>query len=154
MGIIFNFNWSEKRKEIIKRCQKEQKQLKDMKDAQIENMDAIKLIEQHNDKDTLIYCDPPYVHSSLVDRHYEHDFSLEQHRELLSVLKRHKGYVMISGYESELYNLELSMWPQIKKQVKVGITTKKKSNRQEIIWCNFDPPMQLNLFYDEGEMEK
>ncbi|HAC4847979.1 TPA_asm: hypothetical protein GZV06_15020 [Listeria monocytogenes] len=35
MGTIFNFNWSEKRKEIIKRCQKEQKQLKDMKDALI-----------------------------------------------------------------------------------------------------------------------
>ncbi|MBC1353798.1 hypothetical protein HB837_15410 [Listeria innocua] len=35
MGIIFNFNWSKKRKESIKRCQKEQKQLKDMKDALI-----------------------------------------------------------------------------------------------------------------------
>ncbi|MBC1377868.1 hypothetical protein [Listeria innocua] len=33
MRSIFHLNWSEKRKEIIKKCQKEQKQLKDMKDA-------------------------------------------------------------------------------------------------------------------------
>ncbi|EPQ8988818.1 DNA adenine methylase [Listeria monocytogenes] len=117
-----------------------------LKDAQIENMDAIKLIEQHNDIDTLIYCDPPYIPSSLVDKHYKHSFSLEQHRDLISVLKKHKGHVMISGYESELYNLELSLWPRIEKQVKVGITTEKKSDRQEIIWCNFEPPMQLKLF--------
>ncbi|WP_308699565.1 DNA adenine methylase, partial [Salmonella enterica] len=53
-----------------------------LKDAQIENVDAIKLIEQHNDKDTLIYCDPPYVATSLASSHYQHDFSLEQHKEL------------------------------------------------------------------------
>ncbi|WP_256084581.1 hypothetical protein, partial [Listeria monocytogenes] len=23
------------------------------------------------------------------------------------------------------------------------------SDRQEIIWCNFEPPMQLNLFKEE-----
>ncbi|EAF3806737.1 DNA adenine methylase [Listeria seeligeri] len=119
---------------------------KRLKNAQIENMDAFKLIEQHNDKDTLIYCDPPYVPSSLVSAHYQHDFSLEKHQELLALLKRHKGSVMLSGYESELYNCELATWSQIKKQVKVGITSEKKTNREEVIWCNFEPPAQLNLF--------
>ncbi len=117
-----------------------------LKNAQIENMDALKLIEQHNDKDTLIYCDPPYVPSSLVSAHYQHDFSIEQHQELLLLLKKHEGNVMLSGYESELYNRELAMWPRIEKQVKVGITSEKKTDRQEVIWCNFEPPAQLNLF--------
>ncbi|EAC3144152.1 TPA: DNA adenine methylase, partial [Listeria monocytogenes] len=27
--------------------------------------------------------------------------------------------------------------------------SEKKSDRQEIIWCNFEPPMQLNLFKEE-----
>lgn len=120
-----------------------------LKDAQIENVDAIKLIEQHNDKDTLIYCDPPYVATSLVSSHYQHDFSLEQHKELLKVLKNHEGKVMLSGYESELYKQELSDWAALKTMTKVGITSEKKSDRQEIIWCNFDPPMQLNLFKEE-----
>lgn len=53
---------------------------------------------------------------------------------------------MLSGYESELYNRELAMWPRIEKQVKVGITSEKKTDRQEVIWCNFEPPAQLNLF--------
>ncbi|EAE2723148.1 DNA methyltransferase [Listeria monocytogenes] len=117
-----------------------------LKNAQIEKMDALKLIEQHNDEDTLIYCDPPYVPSSLVSAHYQHDFTLEQHQELLSLLKKHEGSVMISGYESELYNRELAMWPRIEKQVKVGITSEKKTDRQEVIWCNFEPPAQMNLF--------
>jgi DNA adenine methylase len=117
-----------------------------LKNAQIENMDALKLIEQHNDEDTLIYCDPPYMSSSLVSAHYQHDFTLEQHQELLALLKKHEGSVMISGYESELYNRELAMWPRIEKRVKVGITSEKKTDRQEVIWCNFEPPAQMNLF--------
>ncbi|EAC5079602.1 DNA adenine methylase [Listeria monocytogenes] len=117
-----------------------------LKNAQIENMDAFKLIEQHNDKDTLIYCDPPYIPSSLVSAHYQHDFSIEQHQELLLLLKKHEGNVMLSGYESELYNRELAMWPRIEKLVKVGITSEKKTDRQEVIWCNFEPPAQLSLF--------
>ncbi|ECJ9723954.1 DNA adenine methylase [Listeria monocytogenes] len=51
-----------------------------------------------------------------------------------------------SGYESELYKQELTSWEEIKTMTKVGITSEKKSDRQEIIWCNFEPPIQLNLF--------
>lgn len=116
------------------------------KDAQIENMDAIDLIKQHNDSQTLIYCDPPYISSALVDKHYQYDFSLDQHKELLEVLKNHKGKVMVSGYQSDLYNEHLQLWPQIKKQVKVGITSEKKSDREEVAWCNFEPIGQIDLF--------
>ncbi|ENZ5566141.1 DNA adenine methylase [Enterococcus hirae] len=117
-----------------------------LKDAQIESMDAVELIKQHNDKDTLIYCDPPYVSSSLVDKHYEYDFSLEDHKRLLAAIKEHKGPVMISGYHSELYENELRGWPEIRQATKVGITTQKKSDRTEIVWCNFEPTEQMNLF--------
>lgn len=117
-----------------------------LKDAQIECMDAVDLVRQHNDQDTLIYCDPPYVSSSLVDKHYEHDFSLEDHKRLLAAIKEHKGPVMISGYHSELYEKELRDWPEIRQATKVGITTQKKSDRTEMVWCNFELSGQLNLF--------
>ena len=53
---------------------------------------------------------------------------------------------MISGYYSELYAKELSDWSQITQKTKVGITTEKKSDRTEIVWCNFEPTGQLSLF--------
>lgn len=34
-----------------------------LKEAQIENIDAIELIRRYNDENTLIYCDPPYLQS-------------------------------------------------------------------------------------------
>lgn len=122
-----------------------------LKDAQIESMDAVDLIDQHNDADTLIYCDPPYVSSSLVDKHYQHDFLLDDHKRLIESVKKHSGKVMSSGYDNELYQQELSDWHQISKNTKVGITTKKKSDRKEIVWCNFEPNGQIDLMeYLEG----
>lgn len=117
-----------------------------LKNAQIESMDAVELIKQHNDKDTLVYCDPPYLASTLVDKHYKYDFTLEEHKRLLAAIKEHDGPVMVSGYESDLYKEELKFWPEIKKETKVGITTQKKSDRTEIIWCNFELTKQINLF--------
>ncbi|OQO68413.1 DNA methyltransferase [Enterococcus villorum] len=117
-----------------------------LKDAQIENMDAIKLIQQHNDTDTLIYCDPPYMPSSLVDKHYLHGYTEADHLDLLEALVNHKGKVMLSGYPSELYEEILTDWFILRQSTKVGITTEKKSDRTELVWCNFEPSGQMNLF--------
>lgn len=35
-----------------------------LKNAQIECKDGIQLIKEHNDPDTLIYCDPPISHQA------------------------------------------------------------------------------------------
>lgn len=117
-----------------------------LKDAQIEHMDAVELIRQHNDTDTLIYCDPPYIVPNQSDKHYKYSFSEQDHKRLLKALKEHKGPVMLSGYANDLYANDLRNWAQIKKQSKVGITSDKRSFRTEIIWCNFEPSKQLSLF--------
>ncbi|WP_242550802.1 DNA adenine methylase [Enterococcus hulanensis] len=117
-----------------------------LKEAQIESMDAVELIKQHNDQDTLIYCDPPYVTSAMVDKHYQYDFSLDDHYRLLDAIMKHSGPVMISGYQSDLYDDKLKDWLVIKRKTKVGITTEKKSDRTEIVWCNFKPSGQMSLF--------
>ena len=57
--------------------------------------------------------------------------------ELLEVLRTHKGYVILSGYPSELYDRELRDWIRL---------TKRSYNqncdaRTEVIWCNFDTLM-------------
>lgn len=114
-----------------------------LKDAQIENKPALELIEQHNDSDTLIYCDPPYLKSELVSSHYKYDFSFDDHKRLLELIKAHTGPAMISGYDSELYDEHLKGWNRFTKTTKVGITNKRKSDREEILWCNF--PIQQSM---------
>ena len=116
-----------------------------LKEAQIENKDAITLINEHNDKDTLLYCDPPYMESKLVSDHYEYGFTLAQHEQLLESLANYKGSAIVSGYESELYNDTLKDWYQIKKGTKVGITTAVKSDRTEVLWLNYEPNGQMSL---------
>lgn len=69
-----------------------------------------------------------------------------QHVELLKALKNHKGPVILSGYESDLYNTELSDWWKMTFEQQVGITTKKKRTATEVLWFNFEPSGQMNLF--------
>ena len=110
-----------------------------LKEAQIENTDALTLIERYNDEDTLIYCDPPYLQELRKKNMYKHEMSNEQHIELLKVLKASKSKIILSGYDNELYNSELSDWTTAEKQTiaQMGL------HRTEKLWMNFE----LNLFH-------
>ena len=116
-----------------------------LKDAQIECKDAIQLIKETDNEETLLYCDPPYVISSMVSEHYKHGFTTQQHEELLQTLLKYKGKVILSGYHSEMYADALKEWYTDTKETKVGITTEKKSDRTEVLWMNFQPDQQMNL---------
>lgn len=109
-----------------------------LKEAQIENTDALTLIERYNDENTLIYCDPPYLQELRKKNMYKHEMSNEQHIELLKVLKASKSKIILSGYDNDLYNSELSGWTTAEKQTiaQMGL------HRTEKLWMNFE----LNLF--------
>ncbi|MGY0168425.1 DNA adenine methylase [Lactococcus petauri] len=117
-----------------------------LKNAQIERKDAVVLLKEMNDKDTLVYADPPYLHETRKSKHYTNEMDKTQHVELLKALKKHKGPVILSGYESDLYNTELSDWWKMTFEQQVGITTKKKRTATEVLWFNFEPSGQMNLF--------
>jgi DNA adenine methylase len=69
--------------------------------VQIENRPAEKVIKLYDDKDTLFYCDPPYVHNSRSGKKaYGYEMTDAEHRSLADVLQRCKGNVAISGYRS------------------------------------------------------
>ena len=70
-----------------------------LKDAEIENRPAIEVMTRFATKDTLIYADPPYLMETRTQKMYAHEMSIEQHVEMLDVLARHPGPVVISGYE-------------------------------------------------------
>lgn len=111
-----------------------------LKEAQIEQTDAVELIRRFNHPEVLIYADPPYVLSTRKQRQYNVEMADDtQHKALLSALLDHPGPVMLSGYESELYNDTLQGWTKLhrKTQSECG------GARTETLWINYEPQMTM-----------
>lgn len=105
-----------------------------LKGVQIENQPAVNLIRKFNHDNVLIYADPPYLLSTRGGKQYAHEMDEQDHLDLLSALKQHKGPVIISGYPSEMYDRELSDWIRITKKSYNQLSEK----RLEVLWCNFE----------------
>ena len=110
-----------------------------LKNAQIENIDAVQLIQRYNHADTLIYCDPPYLQNLRKRNIYAYEMKDEKHIELIEVLKSSKSKIILSGYDNELYNSELKDWFTAEK-----VTTAQKGlHRTEKLWMNFETQLSL-----------
>lgn len=110
-----------------------------LKEAQIEQTDAVELIRRFNNPDVLIYADPPYLLTTRKQRQYNVEMEKEgQHKKLLEALLDHPGPVMLSGYDNELYNDMLKGWVTLhrKAQCECG------GARMETLWLNYEPEGQ------------
>jgi DNA adenine methylase len=58
----------------------------------------------------LIYCDPPYLHSTRGKDRYKDEFSYADHVEFLELLRSFPANIAISGYASSLYADMLDDW--------------------------------------------
>lgn len=112
-----------------------------LKEAQIENIDAIKLIRRYNDENTLIYCDPPYLQSLRKKNIYAHETTDEYHIELLEVLKESKSKIVLSGYDNAMYNEALAGWDTDE----IVTTAQMGLKRTEKIWLNFSQSKQIKF---------
>jgi len=109
--------------------------------VQIENKDAIEVIDRHDDEDALFYCDPPYVHAARGDTNsYGHEMTDDEHRELAEALRNCEGKVAVSGYQCDLYEevFEDHGWNRVDDEEKTMHTT--KDTRVESLWLNYEPP--------------
>lgn len=113
-----------------------------LKGVQIENRPALQLIEEFSRSEAVIYIDPPYILSTRTRTQYSHEMTDGDHIELLEVLNQSKARVLLSGYNSELYNQRLSNWHRFE----FAATAEKGLPRTEVLWTNFQPVQQLNLF--------
>lgn len=113
-----------------------------LRGVQIEHRPAVELIERFNFPNVLIYADPPYILGTRYGKQYRHEMSDKDHCDLLDVLKAHKGPVLLSGYESRLYQENLQGW-RCEERLAVAQTA---SRRREILWMNFEPETQISLF--------
>jgi DNA adenine methylase len=110
--------------------------------VQIENRPAVELIERFNSPKVLIYADPPYVLSTRHGKQYRHEMDNQQQHDLIDVLMAHKGPVLLSGYDSDLYNDRLSGWYREETTCYSQVSSKKR----EILWMNFEPAGQTNIY--------
>lgn len=115
-----------------------------LRGVQIENRPAMELIERFDFENVLIYCDPPYVLKTRHGKQYRFEMDDSDHEILLRLLLKHKGPVMISGYDTDLYRDMLEGWSRCEK-VSYSQTCSKKT---EVIWMNYEIQNKQMCFED------
>ena len=102
---------------------------------------AVDVIPKWDSPTTLIYCDPPYLHST---RHegstsvYGCEMSEDDHRELATVLKACKGKVVLSGYPSDLYSELYEGWRKVTFDIaNHAAGGREKARKEETLWMNW-----------------
>lgn len=119
-----------------------------LRGVQIENRPAIDIIKRFNYKNVLIYCDPPYMLKTRHGKQYRCEMDDTDHEILLRLLIQHKGPVLISGYDSELYRDMLGGW----KRYEYVSYSQVCSQKSEVLWMNFEPVGIQLTFDDYGGM--
>lgn len=99
----------------------------------IERREALRVIQTHDREDCLHYVDPPYNPDTRDAGHdYRHELTQDQHRELADVLHKVKGMVVLSGYNSQLYDDLYADW---KKHEQAALADGARP-RIECLWIN------------------
>lgn len=111
--------------------------------------DALDYLKGYSFRGTeLVYCDPPYLLETRKKRSrlYKYDYSPSQHTKLLEVIKTLPCMVMISGYDSALYQESLKGWHTHRFQAgcHYGVAT-------EWLWMNYSPPVELHDYRYLGD---
>lgn len=101
----------------------------------IECRPADTIIEKHDGPHTLHLVDPPYVHSARCQngkRAYRHELDDDAHRALAKVLHGCRGYVMLCGYSSALYEELYGGWLRVSRRSMAD----GARARLECLWLN------------------
>lgn len=120
--------------------------------VQIEHDDFRKIIPRYDTDETFFYCDPPYVPETLKNpKCCKYLMTLQDHEDLVALLLKVKGKVLLSGYRHDVYKpLEEAGWVRIDyetachaagrtrltKILGKGAATKMQP-RVESVWLNY-----------------
>lgn len=113
-----------------------------MRNVLIEHRPALHLIGLYDRSNTLFYVDPPYVMSSRSTSSvlYANEMTDQDHADLAKALHGVKGMVVLSGYQSELYNNLYHDWRKVLKSA----TAQNGKGRTECLWLS--PNVKTTLF--------
>lgn len=107
----------------------------------VERRPAIDVITKNDAIDTLHYVDPPYMPETrstksgrgrLKYHAYAHEMTAQDHAELLEVLCKVAGMVILSGYPAPLYEDVLNGWRRVEK----AALADGARPRTEVLWIN------------------
>jgi DNA adenine methylase len=115
-----------------------------LRNVQIENRDYKDILSRYDSPTSLFFLDPPYPPDVRVTpKAYPHEMPLEDHRELLGLVRQVKGMVMLCGYPHPLYDEALVGWERHEEVVYCKSTANKHQGdgskskyRTEVIWLN------------------
>lgn len=113
-----------------------------LRTVQIENRPAVEIIERFNYDNVFMYLDPPYVLETRSQHQYKHEMEDTDHELLLKTILKSNAKIMISGYESDMYNRYLSGW----QKRTFASCAEGGSPRKEVIWMNYVPDSQISIF--------
>lgn len=113
-----------------------------LRNVLIEHRPALHLLKLYDRVETLFYIDPPYVMSSRSTQsvRYFNEMTDQDHIDLANVLHQVKGMVVLSGYQSALYDQLYSDWRMIKRTT----TAQNGKGRVECLWLS--PNIKTTLF--------
>ncbi|EKO3657423.1 DNA adenine methylase [Vibrio metschnikovii] len=110
-----------------------------LKGVNIENRPAIDCMKYNDSESTLFYVDPPYMLETRklnsAKKVYQHEMTEQDHESLLKSILELKGMVIISGYDSELYNDYLSSWRKEQKSARIS-AGRGTGKRIECLWIS------------------
>lgn len=113
-----------------------------LRGVQIECRPAVEVMRRFNYKKVLIYLDPPYMSGTRHGKQYKCEmYDESSHVELLSAAVQHKGPLLISGYDTDLYNDMLKGWHK----EEMLCYTQSRSRKREVLWMNFEPQKQMSI---------
>lgn len=82
--------------------------------AQIDNRDAIEVIEYWDNENAVFYIDPPYHPETRISGKYKHEATDEHYKALIETLLNVNGAVVLSGYAHPVYwPLEEAGWKRV-----------------------------------------
>lgn len=105
-----------------------------LRDVRIEQRPALDVIRENDGRQTLTYCDPPYMKATRDNARHRYPFEMTDadHYDLLECLCSLRGMVALSGYDSPLYTDALASWTRLTRIV--GDNARKQ--RTEVLWLN------------------
>lgn len=109
--------------------------------VQLLSQPALKAIRKFDHDEALIYCDPPYLHSTRnVNSRDVYGIEMDEndHASLAEILNSCKSKIIISGYPSKLYNQLYKSWRKIEFDIaNHSAGGRKKQRKRETIWLNW-----------------
>lgn len=112
--------------------------------VEVWNRPAVEAIQKLDGEDTLVYCDPPYMHEtrSTKSEYGDNEMSDADHAELLDCLSSIKGKFILSGYRSSMYDEASKKHGWLLAEFDVANSAsgaKRKERKTECVWMNFLP---------------